>query len=250
MATNGSVWDGAQMIAVSNLTPNSWNPNVQRDEVFNSLCEEIEKDGFDEPIIAVPIGGERYRIVNGEHRYHAAKILGLSEVPVVIKENWTEEEQKIKTVRRNMLKGELDKDKFNQLIQGVADKTGKDVEEIARQAVISPDHVKKYLEKQKEMVTGVTDQIMEETRHEISTIDDLSLTLRSIIDEYGDTIPNDFLYFLFKNKMHMMVRLDDELKNMMDRMSVGLKQNNMNVRDFLKKVLASGLSEIEKGVQA
>lgn len=114
-------WEGAITVDLALLEPNDWNPNAQTDATFNLLVDEIKCNGFDEPIIAVPHPDKpgSYRIIGGEHRWKAAKILDLKEVPIVIKEHWDETEQKTQTVRRNLLRGDLDKVRFTSLVNDV-----------------------------------------------------------------------------------------------------------------------------------
>lgn len=49
-----------EMIPIHRIHPNEWNPNVQTDETFNKLVEEIREDGFDHPLNVVPIRKEDY----------------------------------------------------------------------------------------------------------------------------------------------------------------------------------------------
>jgi len=55
-------------------------------EKINRLVESIREHGILEPLIVRPRKNGKYEIVAGERRYKAALILGLSDVPVVIRE--------------------------------------------------------------------------------------------------------------------------------------------------------------------
>jgi len=245
---NEKKWEGALLVPISDLVQNSWNPSAMSDLMFNQLVTEIERDGFDEPILVSPLDGGKYRIVNGEHRYRAAAVLGLSEVPVVVKATWSEEEQMIKTVRRNMLHGELDGQKFNKLVGEIVRRTNGSPEAIATQAVVDPALAKKMLDAEKKKAEKVTEGL-DETRKEIETVDDLSFVLRTLIQEYGETVPYDFLFFIWKQKMQMMVRMDTELKNKVDALALVLKERKITILDGLKKAIDSCLKELDGGTK-
>ncbi|MBO4878876.1 MAG: ParB/RepB/Spo0J family partition protein [Clostridia bacterium] len=55
------------------------------EEKLRELAESIEQHGVVQPII-VRKEGERYRIIAGERRFRAARLAGLNEVPVIIRE--------------------------------------------------------------------------------------------------------------------------------------------------------------------
>ena len=53
---------------------------------MQSLVESIKTDGILQPLLVRPLGQDKYELVAGERRYRAAKEVGLTEVPVVIRE--------------------------------------------------------------------------------------------------------------------------------------------------------------------
>jgi len=58
---------------------------VFSDEAIQALADSIREHGMLQPILVRPIGGG-YQIVAGERRWRAARMLGLDEVPVNIRE--------------------------------------------------------------------------------------------------------------------------------------------------------------------
>ena len=73
-------------IDVNELDPNLQQPRKQFDEEkLEELAQSIRTYGIVQPIIVQRIG-DRYTIIAGERRYRAARLAGLSLVPVVIKE--------------------------------------------------------------------------------------------------------------------------------------------------------------------
>jgi ParB/RepB/Spo0J family partition protein len=110
-------------VPVEKLEPNDWNPNKMTEGGFNELVDEIRDDDFDDPLKVVPhpdpakADDGYFRIIDGEHRWHAAKVLGLPTLPCVVKDQWEDEHtQQLKTVRRNLLRGELDRTRFTKLV--------------------------------------------------------------------------------------------------------------------------------------
>lgn len=64
-----------------------YQPRTRMDEgALYELAESIRSQGIMQPILVRPIGGGRYEIIAGERRSRAAKLAGLTEVPVLVKE--------------------------------------------------------------------------------------------------------------------------------------------------------------------
>lgn len=74
-------------LRVSELEPNRNQPRKYfSGEAISALAESIREHGMIQPILVRPLATGNYQIVAGERRWRAAKMLGLSEVPVNIKE--------------------------------------------------------------------------------------------------------------------------------------------------------------------
>lgn len=77
---------GLKMLSVNDIDPNAEQPRKHFDtERLQELAQSIRTYGIVQPII-VHQSGHRYTIIAGERRYRAARLAGLKEVPVVIKE--------------------------------------------------------------------------------------------------------------------------------------------------------------------
>jgi ParB family chromosome partitioning protein len=69
------------------LQPGKYQPRTRMDEgSLYELAESIKAQGIMQPILVRPVGGGRYEIIAGERRSRAARLAGLSEVPVLVKE--------------------------------------------------------------------------------------------------------------------------------------------------------------------
>ena len=56
-----------------------------KDETLSFLAESIKQNGVIQPILVRKISEDRYQIVAGERRFRAAKMVGLKEIPVIVK---------------------------------------------------------------------------------------------------------------------------------------------------------------------
>lgn len=75
-----------QKLKLSAIEPNNTQPRKNFDEEsLNELAESIKKFGVLQPLL-VQKKDDHYEIIAGERRWRAAKLAGLSEVPVVIRE--------------------------------------------------------------------------------------------------------------------------------------------------------------------
>ena len=66
-----------RVVGISTLSENSWNPNQMADEMMESVIHGIKTEGFLTPVL---IQASSNRIIDGAHRYKAAKKLGMTEI--------------------------------------------------------------------------------------------------------------------------------------------------------------------------
>ena len=79
-------------LRIMEIEPNHDQPRKDFDEKsLSELAESIEQHGVLQPLVVRPLANGSYQLVAGERRWRAARIAGLTEVPVVIKE-FTDEE--------------------------------------------------------------------------------------------------------------------------------------------------------------
>ncbi len=75
-----------QMLKISMIEPNSAQPRKEfNEDALAELADSIKKFGVIEPLI-VTKKGKIYQIIAGERRWRAARIAGLREVPVIVRE--------------------------------------------------------------------------------------------------------------------------------------------------------------------
>ncbi len=101
------IFHSVGMIPLEKMRPNSWNPNGMSPAVFEQLIESIKARGFRSTPYVLPADAEGFHtIIDGEHRWKAAKKAGLKEIPCVILPA-SEDEAKMDTIAMNQLRGDL-----------------------------------------------------------------------------------------------------------------------------------------------
>lgn len=79
-------------LSINEVEPNREQPRKEFNEsALTELSKSIEKNGIIQPILVRPKAGGSYQIVAGERRWRAARMAGLTEIPVVIREMSDEE---------------------------------------------------------------------------------------------------------------------------------------------------------------
>lgn len=78
-----------ELLPLDKVQPNQWNPNKQTERQFEAEIESICSNGFIAPIL-VRKRGDKYEILDGEHRYRAMHIIienelqGVKNVPELV----------------------------------------------------------------------------------------------------------------------------------------------------------------------
>lgn len=84
---NGTEDVAVSTLAIGEIEPNSDQPRREfSPEALSQLAESIKEHGILQPLVVRPRPNGRYQIIAGERRWRAARIAGLDEVPVVVKE--------------------------------------------------------------------------------------------------------------------------------------------------------------------
>ena len=83
-----AVSDGQpHVLKLAQLQPGKYQPRTRMDEgSLYELAESIKAQGVMQPILVRPVGPARFEIIAGERRARAAKLAGLDEVPVLVKD--------------------------------------------------------------------------------------------------------------------------------------------------------------------
>ncbi len=80
-------------IKLEDIEPPVWQPRKKfEEERLKELTNSIKQHGLLQPLV-VEIDGDKYRLVSGERRYRALKIIGVENVPVRITSDLTKEDR-------------------------------------------------------------------------------------------------------------------------------------------------------------
>ena len=80
-------------VAISSIEANPWQPreDFSADEL-NGLAESIKLHGILQPLVVSEQADGRYRLIAGERRFRAAKLVGQTRVPVIVRRASAEEQ--------------------------------------------------------------------------------------------------------------------------------------------------------------
>jgi ParB family chromosome partitioning protein len=78
---------GTELMKISEIEPNRNQPRKEFDQAaLEQLADSIREHGIIQPLVVRPTVEGTYQIVAGERRYRAARMAGLTELPVIIRE--------------------------------------------------------------------------------------------------------------------------------------------------------------------
>lgn len=124
-----------EYVGVGDIKPNNYNPNRQSEADFELLQRSMEEDGFTQPVVAVRMTQEHLDedpklkdvysvgdivIVDGEHRWRAAALLGYEKIPLVFVPMGLAQ-AKIATLRHNRARGSEDFEMSAQVLRDLQD---------------------------------------------------------------------------------------------------------------------------------
>lgn len=130
----------ADIDQISEVYDNDTNPNRMDAESFELLKASIQTAGFLQPIL-VRADGKALRIVDGHHRFRAARELSFTKIPVVITDADVHRAASI-GIGMNRLRGELDISRAVDVLREVQEATEWTADELSALAGFSSDEIK------------------------------------------------------------------------------------------------------------
>jgi ParB family chromosome partitioning protein len=97
---------GGRLLPLEALSPRPQPRRRFEEASLKALAESVRAHGVLEPLLVRPLGDGKYAIVAGERRYRAARMAGLSEVPVRVVE-LSEKEAKLFALVENLQREDL-----------------------------------------------------------------------------------------------------------------------------------------------
>ena len=100
-----------QIVPISQIKRNPKNPRIIKDDKFKKLCKSIEE--FPEmlekrPLVCFTDTDGKYVVLGGNMRLKASKEVGLKELPILLADDWTEEQKNEFLIKDNVGFGEWD----------------------------------------------------------------------------------------------------------------------------------------------
>ena len=149
---------GVSVLSVTDIEVNKNQPRKSFDEEsLNELAESVKSHGIIQPITVRPAGDGFYVIVAGERRYRAAKLAGLTEIPVIITDLTSAEAAEVALIE-NIQRADLNPveiaeayktmiEDFSLTQQELADRLGKPRSSVANalRLLDLPEVVRKYV---------------------------------------------------------------------------------------------------------
>ena len=102
-----------KLVKITEVKTNAKNPRIIKDDKFRKLVKSIQEfpDMLNKrPLIVYTDVDNKYVVLGGNMRLKACKEIGLKEVPVILADEWTEEQKAEFLVKDNVGFGEWDWD--------------------------------------------------------------------------------------------------------------------------------------------
>lgn len=145
------IYSQVEMVKTESLKPNSYNPNEMDEKRLQYLIDDFKQNGFvGQPIIV----NQENEIIDGEHRWQAAKFLNYDKVPVVKYNPQDEDHQKMLTIGWNSKRGDFNPTKLARIILELNQKHS--LEELSSKLGFSQEELKDKLS-----LSEVTEEFME-----------------------------------------------------------------------------------------
>ena len=120
------------VLALERLRPGKYQPRTRMDEgSLYELAESIKSQGVMQPILVRPVAEGGYEIIAGERRFRAARLAGLAEVPVLVKDV-SDESAAVMALIENMQREDLNPLEDAQGLKRLTDEFGLTHEQAAQ----------------------------------------------------------------------------------------------------------------------
>jgi ParB-like chromosome segregation protein Spo0J len=104
-----------KLVKISEVKPNPKNPRIIKDGKFQKLVKSIQEfpDMLNKrPLIVFTDVDNKYVVLGGNMRLKACKEIGLKEIPIIVADEWTEEQKNEFLIKDNVGFGEWDWDQL------------------------------------------------------------------------------------------------------------------------------------------
>jgi len=102
-----------ELVNINQVKPNPKNPRIIKDDKFKKLVKSIEEfpDMLNKrPLVVFTDVDGKFVVLGGNMRLKACKEIGLKEIPIIVADEWTEEQKNEFLIKDNVGFGEWDWD--------------------------------------------------------------------------------------------------------------------------------------------
>lgn len=239
-------------IHVDAIVPNSDNVNEISEDDLKKLCEHISEVGFVAPIQVVPMSEDQYIILGGEHRWRAAKAVGMTYVPAVVLTDakWTDSDLfDLSAFKLNNIHGSQNPEKFMRLYERLAQKFGADsLKEVF--AVTDKFLWKKLTKsiKQDLKKSGLPGEVIDQidgADKKSKDFNQFTKKLNKIFSAHAAQSENGCILFTSGKSEQMVVKANEIVFSSMKALSQYASSQGKNVNEYLEPMLVELLKKLE-----
>lgn len=179
-------------VDINKIEPNANQPRKMfNEDSIHELAESIKQHGLIEPLIVQKGNKGFYTIIAGERRWRAAKIAGIKEIPVVVKD-YTEQEVMeialIENIQREDLNAIEEAEAYNRLIEEYHLKQDEVAERVSKSRVAITNSLRllKLDERVREMV--IEDKIKSGHARALLSINEGDLQYQTAIQVFDEKL--------------------------------------------------------------
>lgn len=200
-------------LPIDKIAPNLYNPNEMSEEAFSFLEENVEQVGFVDPIVVTPDSEGNFIIIDGQHRWEQQRMSGEKEIPCVVVSNeiFDEKTLMLQTVRLNNIRGSLNPDKFNALIDRLVNKHGISFDSLVDElAFEDEDYFNQLVKAGREEIPKEARKEYDKAVKKVNSIDGLAKLIERLWLKYSGTVPANFFIIDYGNLRHLWVQMDPD----------------------------------------
>lgn len=243
-------------IALDRLDLNPDNVNEMGDSELESLVRHIRSVGMIEPIQVIPTQDGRFMILGGEHRYKAAKEIGMPSIPAVVITDPRFADKDLLDLtafKLNVIKGKQDPIKFVKLYEKMAAKYGQDA--VKEVFAVSDKTLWKKLTKN--LISGlkesgvpgsVLDEI-EKAGNSAPNLEKMAKRVGKILSSVKGGSEYGAMIFTHGDSKSIIISVDENLFKLMEFLSAYSSSTSVKMSDLLFKPIAELVSSVSPDSQ-
>lgn len=232
-------------ISVEALSPNSKNVNEMDAETFERLVIEIREVGFISPVQVVPsVEANKFVILGGEHRWKAAKQLGMTHIPCTILSDakWSDQDLfDLVTFRLNSLHGKVNPEKFIPMYEKMAAKFGHDA--LPEIFAVTDKSLWKKMTKgivKDAQAAGLPPEMTEqlqEAQEKAKDVEQFTKAMNNIFKKHSETVSHGAILFVSGKNENIVIHATDKVFELMKVLTTMCSAKQKNINELLEPSL-------------